>query len=86
MLETGVSVPEWADICLRPVHTLAAHWLLWAAARCCRCTGACSIWRFSLGAPVHQLIAEAGPKVPLLLPALGYRVDMAAGALSLGWQ
>ena len=38
-------------------------------------------WR----APVQALLAEAGAEVPLLLPAPGQRLDVAAGALNSRW-
>jgi len=85
MLEIGASDPEWADIHLGPDNALAAHRLLgggpllplhWATFNL-----AFHAWR----QPVQRLLEAAGPEVPLLLPAPGQRVDVAAGPLRTPW-
>ena len=85
LIEIGEADPEWADIHLGPDAALVAHRLLgggpllpihWATFNL-----ALHAWR----QPVERLLEAAGPEVPLLLPAPGQRVDVAAGPLNTRW-
>ncbi|MGI4873347.1 MAG: MBL fold metallo-hydrolase [Janthinobacterium lividum] len=85
LLEIGASDPEWADIHLGPANALAAHRLLgggpllplhWATFNL-----AFHAWQ----QPMQRLLELAGPEVPLLLPAPGQRVEVAAGPLPGRW-
>ena len=85
MLEIGASDPEWADIHMGPTGALAAHRLLGGGPLLPLHWGTFNLAFHAWRAPVQQLIAEAGPEVPLLLPAPGQRVDVAAGPLNANW-
>ncbi|WP_210520437.1 MBL fold metallo-hydrolase [Hymenobacter terricola] len=85
MLEIGASDPEWADIHMGPTVALAAHRLLGGGPLLPLHWGTFNLAFHAWRAPVQQLIAEAGPEVPLLLPAPGQRVDVAAGPLNSQW-
>ncbi len=85
MLEIGASDPEWADIHMRPAVALAAHRLLGGGPLLPLHWGTFNLAFHAWRAPVQQLVAEAGADVPLLLPAPGQRVDVAAGPLNSRW-
>ena len=86
LLEIGAADPEWADIHLGPDNALAAHRLLgggpllplhWATFNL-----AFHAWR----QPIQRLLQAAGEEVgPLLLPAPGQRMEVAAGPVTGQW-
>jgi L-ascorbate metabolism protein UlaG (beta-lactamase superfamily) len=84
MLEIGASDAEWADIHLGPDNALAAHRLLGGGPLLPLHWGTFNLAFHAWRQPVQQLL-EAGPTVPLLLPAPGQRVDVAAGPLNSRW-
>jgi len=85
MLEIGAHDAEWADIHLGPAAALAAHRLLGGGPLLPLHWGTFNLALHAWRAPVQQLLAEAGPEVPLLLPAPGQRVDATAGPINSGW-
>jgi L-ascorbate metabolism protein UlaG (beta-lactamase superfamily) len=85
MLEIGASDPEWADIHLGPDNALAAHRLLGGGPLLPLHWGTFNLAFHAWRQPVQRLIAAADLSVPLLLPAPGQRVDVAAGAVSSFW-
>ena len=85
MLEIGASDPEWADIHLGPDNALAAHRLLGGGPLLPLHWGTFNLAFHAWRQPVQRLLEAAAPEVPLLLPAPGQRVDVAAGALNSRW-
>ena len=85
MLEIGAADREWADIHLGPTAALAAHRLLGGGPLLPLHWGTFNLALHAWRAPVQTLIAEAGPDVPLLLPAPGQRVDVRQGPLNAQW-
>ena len=85
LLEIGASDPEWADIHLGPDHALAAHRLLGGGPLLPLHWGTFNLALHAWWQPVQRLIAAADATVPLLLPAPGQRVDVAAGPVSSFW-
>ena len=85
LLEIGAADPEWADIHLGPDNALAAHRLLGGGPLLPLHWGTFNLALHAWRQPVQRLLAAAGPEVPLLLPAPGQRVEVAAGPLSSHW-
>ncbi|MBH8568650.1 MBL fold metallo-hydrolase [Microvirga sp. STS02] len=85
MLEIGASDPEWADIHMGPDHALEAHQLLGGGPLLPLHWGTFNLAFHAWQQPVQRLLEAAGPEVPLLLPAPGQRVDVAAGPLNSRW-
>jgi L-ascorbate metabolism protein UlaG (beta-lactamase superfamily) len=85
MLEIGASDPEWANIHMGPTEALVAHRLLGGGPLLPLHWGTFNLAFHAWRQPVQQLIAEAGPEVPLLLPAPGQRVEVAQGPYSSRW-
>ena len=85
MLEIGASDPEWADIHLGPDNALAAHRLLGGGPLLPLHWGTFNLAFHAWRQPVQRLLAAAGSEVPLLLPAPGQRVDVAAGPMNSRW-
>ncbi|MBF9219847.1 MBL fold metallo-hydrolase [Hymenobacter ruricola] len=85
MLEIGAADAEWADIHMGPLVALQAHRLLGGGPLLPLHWGTFNLALHAWRAPVQELLAEAGPEVPLLLPAPGQRVDVAAGPLNANW-
>ena len=85
MLEIGAADPEWADIHLGPTEALRAHQLLGSGPLLPLHWGTFNLALHAWRAPVQELLAQAGPGVPLLLPAPGQRVEVAAGPLNSQW-
>jgi L-ascorbate metabolism protein UlaG (beta-lactamase superfamily) len=85
MLEIGAADAEWADIHMGPAVALRAHRLLGGGPLLPLHWGTFNLALHAWRAPVQELLAQAGPDVPLLLPAPGQRVDVSAGPLNSGW-
>ena len=85
LLEVGAADAEWADIHLGPDNALAAHQLLGGGPLLPLHWGTFNLALHAWRQPVQRLLAAAGPAVPLLLPAPGQRVDVAAGPLNSQW-
>ena len=85
MLEIGAFHPAWSNIHLGPENALAAHQLLGGGNLLPIHWGTFNLAFHAWRQPVQQLVAEAGPEVPLLVPAPGQRVEAAAGPYSSGW-
>ncbi|GAB3636887.1 MBL fold metallo-hydrolase [Hymenobacter arcticus] len=85
LMEIGEADPEWADIHLGPDNALVAHRLLGGGPLLPIHWGTFNLALHAWRQPVQRLLEAAGPEVPLLLPAPGQRVDVAAGPLNSGW-
>ena len=85
MLEIGAADPEWADIHLGPDQALAAHRLLGGGPLLPLHWGTFNLAFHAWRQPVQHLLAAAGSVVPLLLPAPGLRVEVAAGPVNSRW-
>jgi L-ascorbate metabolism protein UlaG (beta-lactamase superfamily) len=85
MLEIGAADAEWADIHLGPDNALAAHQLLGGGPLLPLHWGTFNLALHAWRQPVQRLLEASGPEVPLLLPAPGQRVDVAAGPLNSRW-
>jgi len=85
MLEIGAYDAEWATIHLGPTEALKAHQLLGGGPLLPLHWGTFNLAFHAWREPVLRLLAEASPEVPLLLPAPGQRVDVAAGTHRSGW-
>ncbi|GAC1595291.1 MAG: MBL fold metallo-hydrolase [Hymenobacter sp.] len=85
LLEIGAHDAEWADIHMGPKEALAAHRLLGGGPLLPLHWGTFNLALHAWRTPVRELLVEAGPAVPLLLPAPGQPVDVAAGPLASGW-
>jgi L-ascorbate metabolism protein UlaG (beta-lactamase superfamily) len=85
MLEIGASDPEWANIHLGPDEALRAHRLLGGGPLLPLHWGTFNLAFHAWRQPVERLMEAASPDVPLLLPAPGQRVDVAAGPLNSRW-
>ncbi|WP_052695236.1 MBL fold metallo-hydrolase [Hymenobacter sp. AT01-02] len=79
MLEVGASDELWADIHMGPDHALAAHRALGGGAFLPLHWATFNLAFHSWHEPADRLVAAAAPDVPLLLPAPGQRIDVAAG-------
>ena len=85
MLEIGASDPEWATIHLGTDEALLAHQLLGGGPLLPLHWGTFNLAFHAWRQPVQRLLEAAAPGVPLLLPAPGQRVDVAAGPLNSRW-
>jgi L-ascorbate metabolism protein UlaG (beta-lactamase superfamily) len=85
MLEIGAHDAEWADIHMGPTEALVAHRLLGGGPFLPLHWGTFNLAFHAWRAPAQELVAQAGAEVPLLLPAPGQRVEVAAGPLSSQW-
>jgi len=85
MLEVGAADAEWADIHLGPDNALAAHRLLGGGPLLPLHWGTFNLALHAWRQPVQRLLAATSPEVPLLLPAPGQRIEVAAGAYSSQW-
>lgn len=85
MLEIGAADADWADIHLGPDNALAAHGLLGGGPLLPLHWGTFNLALHAWRQPVQRLLEASGPEVPLLLPAPGQRVDVAAGPLNSRW-
>lgn len=84
MLEIGAADAEWADIHLGPDNALAAHRLLGGGPLLPLHWGTFNLAFHAWRQPVQRLL-EVGAARPLVLPAPGQRVEVAAGPLNSGW-
>ncbi|MBF9141960.1 MBL fold metallo-hydrolase [Hymenobacter properus] len=85
LLEIGASDPEWANIHLGPDEALRAHRLLGGGPLLPLHWGTFNLAFHAWRQPVERLLEAADADVPLLLPAPGQRVDVAAGPLNSRW-
>ena len=85
MLEIGAADPEWAEVHLGPDNALTTHRLLGGGPLLPLHWGTFNLAFHAWRQPVQRLIEAAGAEVPLLLPAPGQRVEVAAGALNSSW-
>ncbi|PJJ54965.1 MBL fold metallo-hydrolase [Hymenobacter chitinivorans] len=85
MLEVGAYDALWADIHMGPDHALAAHRALGGGPLLPLHWATFNLAFHAWTEPVERLLAAAGPDVPLLLPAPGQRVEVAAGPLPEQW-
>ncbi|UOQ53023.1 MBL fold metallo-hydrolase [Hymenobacter cellulosivorans] len=85
MLEVGAYDELWADIHMGPDHALAAHRALGGGAFLPLHWATFNLAFHAWTEPAERLVAAAGPEVPLLLPAPGQRVEVAAGPLPGQW-
>jgi L-ascorbate metabolism protein UlaG (beta-lactamase superfamily) len=85
MLEIGAADTDWADIHLGPDNALVAHRLLGGGPLLPLHWGTFNLALHAWRQPVQRLLEASGPGVPLLLPAPGQRVDVAAGPLNSRW-
>jgi L-ascorbate metabolism protein UlaG (beta-lactamase superfamily) len=85
MLEIGAADAEWADIHLGPDEALRAHQLLGGGPLLPLHWGTFNLALHAWRQPVERLLEAAAPTVPLLLPAPGQRVEVAAGPLNSQW-
>jgi L-ascorbate metabolism protein UlaG (beta-lactamase superfamily) len=85
LLEVGAADADWADIHLGPDNALAAHRLLGGGPLLPLHWGTFNLALHAWRQPVQRLLEARGPEVPLLLPAPGQRVDVAAGPLNSRW-
>lgn len=84
MLEIGAADAEWADIHLGPDNALAAHHLLGGGLLLPLHWGTFNLAFHAWRQPVQRLL-EVGAARPLVLPAPGQRVEVAAGAVNSEW-
>jgi L-ascorbate metabolism protein UlaG (beta-lactamase superfamily) len=85
MLEIGAYDELWADIHMGPDHALAAHRALGGGALLPLHWATFNLAFHAWHEPADRLVAAAGPQMPLLLPAPGQRVEVAAGPLPGRW-
>ena len=85
MLEIGASDPSWADIHMGPDAALVAHQLLGGGPLLPLHWGTFNLALHAWAQPVERLLEAADPAVPLLLPAPGQRIEVAAGPLNSQW-
>ncbi|GAB3305771.1 MBL fold metallo-hydrolase [Hymenobacter tenuis] len=85
MLEIGAYDDQWADIHMGPDEALVAHQALGGGALLPLHWATFNLAFHSWHEPADRLVAAAGPKVPLLLPAPGQRVNVADGVLPERW-
>ena len=85
MLEIGAADAQWAGIHLGPDNALAAWRLLGGGPLLALHWGTFNLALHAWRQPVQRLLAAAGPAAPLLLPAPGQRVEVAAGPVNSHW-